>query len=195
MRLDTRMGEHFELRWGLRQECVMSPWVFNFFFEKVVRQMNERAKGKGVKLRDENGRGGWEIKQVLYANDTVLVAETRENPHHIVSEFERACDSMGLKTNVGKSKVLTIKKDQMGSCEMVRVNGEELYEVDKFNYLGVMISTDRDMGEEMGHRMFVGRKVWGRDGKVFEGNYDIQRIKTGVFYCSETWSVHRRREK
>ena len=39
---------------------------------------------------------------------------------------QRAYDSMGLKTNVGKSKVLTIRKDQMGSCEKVRVNGEEL---------------------------------------------------------------------
>ena len=86
------------------------------FFYRVVRQVNERTMGKGVKLRDENGVG-WEIKQVLYADDTGLVAETREHLQHIVSEFERACDSMGLKINVG------IKKDQMGSCEKVRVEG------------------------------------------------------------------------
>ena len=40
----------------------------------MVRRVNERAMGKGVKLRDENWEG-WEIKQVLYADDTVLVAE------------------------------------------------------------------------------------------------------------------------
>ena len=74
-------------------------------------------------------------------------------------EFERACDSMGLKNNVGKSKVLTIKNDQMGSCEKVRVNGEELQEVDKFDYLRVMISTDGGMGEEVAHRVLEGRKV------------------------------------
>ena len=51
-----------------------------------------------------------------------------------MSEFEGACDSMRLKINIGKSKVFTIKKDQMGSCENVRVNGEEMQEVDKFNY-------------------------------------------------------------
>ena len=39
---------------------------------------------------------------------------------------------MGLKINVGKSKVLRIKKDQMWSREKVRVNGEEMQEVDKF---------------------------------------------------------------
>ena len=77
--------------------------------------------GRGVKLRDENG-GGWEIKQVLYADDSVLVAETRNHLQHIVSEFARACDSMGLKINVGKSKTLAVKKDQTGNCEKVRVN-------------------------------------------------------------------------
>ena len=59
---------------------------------------------KGVKLRDEKG-GGSEIKQVLYADDTVLVAEIREHLQHTMREFERASGSMGLKINVGKSSV------------------------------------------------------------------------------------------
>ena len=46
-----------------------------------------RAMGKGVKLRDENG-GGRKIKQVLYAEYTGLVAETREHLQHTVGEFE-----------------------------------------------------------------------------------------------------------
>ena len=75
----------------------------NIFFDRVVRRVNERAMGRGVKLRDENG-GGWEIKQVFYAHDTVLVTESRRDLQHIVSEFERACGSMGMKINVEKIK-------------------------------------------------------------------------------------------
>ena len=60
VRLSSIVGKHFEVKRGLRQGCVMSPWVFNIFFDKVVRQMNEKAMGKGVKLREENGEG-WEI--------------------------------------------------------------------------------------------------------------------------------------
>ena len=59
-------------------------------------------------MRDEN-REGWESKQVLYADDRVFISERREHLKHIVSEFERACDSMGLKINVGKSKVSMVK--------------------------------------------------------------------------------------
>ena len=75
----------------------------------VVRQVNERAMERGVKLRDENGRG-WEVKQVLYADDIFVKAETREHLQNIASEFERASDSMGLKINVNKSKMLKVKK-------------------------------------------------------------------------------------
>ena len=41
----------------------------------------------------------------------------------------------------GKNKVLIVKKDERGSCEKVRVNGEERLEANKFKYLRMMIST------------------------------------------------------
>ena len=40
-----------------------------------------------------------------------------------MNEFEKACDGMGLKINVGKNKVLVVKNDQSGSYEKVKVNG------------------------------------------------------------------------
>ena len=50
------------------------------------------------------GMEGGGIKRILYIEDTVFVAETREHFQHIVNEFERPFDRMGLKVNVGKSK-------------------------------------------------------------------------------------------
>ena len=119
-----------------------------------------------------------------------------------------ACDSMGLKINAGKGKVLTIKKIQMGSCEKVRVNGEELQEVDevdKFNYLVVMISTDGGMGEEVAHRLLEGRKVCGTMTALWKENMISIEVKRELYeriaiptvvYVSKTWalSAHERRK-
>ena len=55
VRLGSRVGQYFEVRKALKQGCVMCPWLFNIFFDRVVRQVNERSTGRGVKLRDENG--------------------------------------------------------------------------------------------------------------------------------------------
>ena len=41
----------------------------------------------------------------------------------------------------------------MKRCEKVSVNGEEMQEVDKFYYLGVMIGTDGGMSKEVVHRV------------------------------------------
>ena len=54
--------------------------------------------------------------------------------------------------------VLITKMNQKGSCEEVRVNGEEMQELGKFNYLGV-ISTEGGMGEEVAHRTLEERKA------------------------------------
>ena len=81
---------------------------------------------------------------------------------------------MRLKINVGKSKVLVVKKDQMRSCEKVRMSEEKMQKVEKFNYLGVMISKDGGRGKELAHRVLEGRKVWGTMAKLwFQGEYDI----------------------
>ena len=46
-----------------------------------------------------------------------------------------------------------VKKDQRGSCEKVRVSGEEMEEVGNFNYMGMTISTNGGTEEEVAHRV------------------------------------------
>ena len=88
---------------------------------------------------------------------------------------------MRLKINVGESKFLTIKKDQVGSCQRIGANGEEIQEVDKFNYLGVMISTNSGIGEEVAHRVLEGRKVWGTMAKLWKENVISREVKRELY--------------
>ena len=59
----------------------------------MVRQVND-SNGEGI-VR-ENGRER-EIKQVLYTDDAVQMAELRKDCHHTAGESEMACDSVRLK--------------------------------------------------------------------------------------------------
>ena len=62
---------------GLRQGCVMSPWLFNVYMDGVVREVNVRVLGKGFELLSANG-GWFEINQLLFADGTALVADSEE---------------------------------------------------------------------------------------------------------------------
>ena len=48
------MSEWFPLRVGLRQGCVMSPWLFNLYIDGVVRGKYARVLGRGLNLVDGN---------------------------------------------------------------------------------------------------------------------------------------------
>ena len=46
------------------------------------------------------------INQLLFADDTALVADSEEKLRRLVSEFGRVCERRKLRVNVGKSKVM-----------------------------------------------------------------------------------------
>ena len=60
---------------GLRQLCVMSPWLFNVYMDGVVRKVNVRVLGKGLELLSANS-GRFDINQLLFADDTALVTDS-----------------------------------------------------------------------------------------------------------------------
>ena len=102
------MSEWFPVNVGLRQGCVMSPWLFNVYMDGVVREVNVRVLGKGLKLLSANG-GRFETNQLLFADDTALVADS-EKFCRLVSEFGRVCERRKFRVNVGKSKVMRCSK-------------------------------------------------------------------------------------
>ena len=71
------MSVWFPVNARLRQGCVMSPWLFNVYIHGVVREVNVRVLGKGLELLSANG-GRFEINQLLFADDTALVADSGE---------------------------------------------------------------------------------------------------------------------
>ena len=99
------VSEWFPVNVGLRQGCVMSPRLFNVYMDGVVREVNVWVLGKGLELLSANG-GRFEINQLLFADDTALVADSEDKLCRLVSEFGRVCETRKLRVNVGKSKVM-----------------------------------------------------------------------------------------
>ena len=111
----------------------------------------------------------------------MLVAETRDHLQNSINKFEIGCESMRLKINIGKRKVLVIKNEKRESYETVRVSGKEMKEVEKYSYLGVMLIVDSGMGEEVAHRVLEGRKVWGTMVKLWKVSMISREVKWDLY--------------
>ena len=144
--------------------------MFNLYIDGVVREVNARVHGRGLKLVDGNDNG-WELNQLLFADDTVVVADSEEKLCQLVSEFGRVCDRRKLRVNVGKSKVMRCTRNEDGFRLNVVLNGEALE--DQFKYLGSVIARNGGVEADVCHRVNDGCKVLG----AFKGSYSRVRFE------------------
>ena len=92
------VSEWFQVNVRLRQGSVMFPWLYNVYMDGVVREVNVRVLEKGLELLSANG-GRFEINQLLFADDRVLVADSEEKLCRLVSEFGRVCERRKLRVS------------------------------------------------------------------------------------------------
>ncbi len=101
VRMNGELSESFNVEVGVRQGCVMSPWLFNIYMDGCIRNMKIRVQDLGARL---NVRGVEQpLVASLYADDTVLLAENEGLLQRIVDEIERVCKRRKLKVNASKS--------------------------------------------------------------------------------------------
>ena len=110
----------------------------------VVREVNVRVLGKGLELLSANG-GMFEKNQLLFADDTALVADSEEKLSKLVNKFGRVCERRKLRVNIGKRKVMRCSTYGSGDRMHVILNGELLEEVDCFKYLGSQVQLMEDV--------------------------------------------------
>ena len=104
----------------------MSPWLFNLQIDGVVRGVNARVLGRGSKLVDGNDNE-WELNQLVFADDIVVVADSERKLCQLVAEFGRVCERRKLRVNVGKSKVIRCTRNEDDARLNVMLNGEALW--------------------------------------------------------------------
>ena len=203
VRVGSDLSERFEVNVGLRQGCVMSPWLFNVFMDGVVREVNMRTLGRGLGMKERNG-SEWEVSQLLFADDTAMVASTEERLQRLVEEFGAVCERRKLRVNVGKSKVMVCSRGGGRARLDVRLNGEVLEEVESFKYLGSVISKGGGVSEDVSQRVNAGAAAYGAMKSIWREKEVGMRVKKGLYesiivptvmYGGESWGLRKKEER
>ena len=72
LELDMEKTDWFQIGKGVRQGCILSPCLFKFCAEYIMRNAGREEAQAGIKIAGRN------INNLRYADDTTLRAETEE---------------------------------------------------------------------------------------------------------------------
>src|SRR5215469_13748781 len=126
----------FDVKVGLRQGCVMSPWLFNVYMDSIVREVKRECVEEELNLQSERGEAQWRVNMLLYADDTVLMGETEDSLQRLVTLFDRICGKRKVKINDDKSKVMRVGDNGRVMDMGIRIGRVRVEQVDCIKYLG-----------------------------------------------------------
>ena len=102
----------YPLRSGTRQECSLSPLLFNLVLEVLATAIREEKEIKGIQIRKE-------VKVSLFADDTILYIENPKDSIRklleLISEFSKVA---GYKTNTQKSLAFLYTNNEKSEGEI-----------------------------------------------------------------------------
>ena len=159
VRIGNQVSEWFSENVGVRQGCVMSPWMFNLYIDGVITEVPARTMGRGAQLVGD-GEEKWEVSQLLFADNTVLVADSKKKLERFVEEFGRVFNRMKFRVDVAMSKVMRSARDGIVGEMNIMMDGLVLEEVEVFKSLGSLVKAVRGVEADVQQRVFEGS--WGR---------------------------------
>ena len=141
----------------------------------------------GIKIARRN------IDNLRYADDTTLMAESKEELKSLLMKVKEESEKVGLKLNIQKTKIMA-----SGPITSWEIDGETVETVADFILGGSKITADGDCSHEIKRHLLLGRKVMANLDSIFKSRdialpTKVRLVKTMVFsvvmYGCESWTV------
>ncbi|CAG9128775.1 unnamed protein product [Plutella xylostella] len=206
----------FNVNRGVRQGCVLASTLFGIFFSVLLLvafkncdvgvHLHTRKDGRLFNinlLRSKRNRLDLLARELLYADDAALVANTEGDLQELITKFNSACKLFGMTVNSRKTVVMVQGTDYM---PQIMLGEDTLQIVDDFCYLGSTTTNKLCNNKEINTRIGRAATNFGKlHARVWRNNKlnistKVLVYKTCVLsillYASETWttySMHERR--
>ena len=123
----------------------MSPCLYNFYAEYIIRNAERKEAQAGIKIAGRN------INNLRYADDTTLMAESEEELKSLLMKVKEESEKVGLKLNIQKTKIVA-----SGPITSWEIDGET---VSDFIFWGSKITADGDCSHEIKNTYSLEKKL------------------------------------
>ena len=210
-RVVASLSEGFEVRNGLRQRCTQAPSLFNIYFSAVVASWWGGCAEAGVDVLFCHGRKlvsdrtaksrlcVVRVTESEFTDDVALYTSSRDCLVSVAKKFVEGASKWGLMVSIEKTKGMAVgERLSNEDVAPVQVEGGEIEMVDRFAYLGSVMSRDGDVMEDVKCRIAKASRAFGAlRGSIF--NNPILSIPTKrvvykatvlavLIYGAEAWT-------
>ena len=120
----------------------------------------------GIKIAGRN------INNLRYADDTILMAECKEELRSLLMKVKEKSENTGLKLNIQKTKIMA-----SGPITSWQIDGETVRD---FIFLGSKITADSDCSHEIKRHLLLGRKAMTNHDSIIKSRDIIFQVKAMV---------------
>uniref|UniRef100_A0A8B9XZ21 RNA-directed DNA polymerase n=1 Tax=Bos mutus grunniens TaxID=30521 RepID=A0A8B9XZ21_BOSMU len=179
----------FQTGKGVHQGCILSPCLFNFYAEYIMRNVGLEEAQAGIKIAGRN------FSNLRYTEDTTLMAESEEELKSLLMKVKEESEKVRLKLNIQKTKIMA-----SGPNTSREIDGETVETVSDFIFLGSKITADGDCSHEIKRCLLLGRKVMTNLDSIFKSRditlpTKVHLVKAMVFpvvtHGCESWTVNK----
>ena len=120
------------------------------------------------------------INNLRYADDTTLMAESKEELKNLLMKVKEKSKNVGLKVNIQKTKIMA-----SGPITSWQIDGETMETVTDY-FLGLQITADNDCSHEIKRHLLLGRKAMTNLDSILKSRdislpTKVHIVKTTVF--------------
>ena len=144
----------FQIGKGVCQGCILSPCLFNFYAEYIMRNAGLEEAQAGIKIARRN------INNLRYADDTTLMAESEKELKSLLMKVKEESEKVGLKLSIQITKIMA-----SGPITSWQIDRET---VSDFIFWGSKITADGDCSHEIKRCLLLGRKVMTNLDSIFK---------------------------
>ena len=130
------------------QGCILSPCLLNLYADYIVQNAGLDEAQAGIKIARRN------INNLRYADDTTLMAESKEELKNLLMKLKEESEKAGLKLNIQKTKTMT-----PGPITSWQIDGEVVETVTDFTFLDSRITADGDCRHEIKRHFSLEEKL------------------------------------
>ena len=130
----------FQIEKGVHKGCILSPCLFNFYEEYIMWNAGLDEAQAGIKIAGTNIN----INNLRYANDTTVMAESKEELKRLLMKVKEESEKAGLEFNIQKTKIMASSPNTSW-----QIDGETMETLTDFILRVFKITADGDCNHEI----------------------------------------------